>query len=290
MRADEMRTGQEYEMQRGETHRKRRVTLLAKDTPSGRSRYVLVRIEDGISAGKEKEVPSQSIRQLPGTKPTTRRKTRKRAAMMPKTEAPPGWVPFPGEVVTWTQTLSLPLTVLEVDTERGVALVKGKEVFGMEEQYEALVSELCPYAQKPQLVVLDSDVEERLGDRLPEKLGAKSELLESKSPRVETIEEDEDIVERLVFSPGCIAFYRRRFARGASAKRAEEHLRNELHGAEKIRKGHTREYLRLRVPGRCDVVLNKRPVQGDFASCYVAGLQLPAKPKCGARLRRPRAA
>jgi hypothetical protein len=290
MRADEMRTGQEYEMQRGETRRKRRVTLLAKDTPSGRSRYVLVRIKDGISAGKEKEVPSQSIHQLPGTKSTTGRMTRKRTTTMPRTEAPPGWVPVPGEVVTWTQTLSLPLTVLEVDTERGVALVKGEEIFGMEEQYEALVSELCPYSQKPQLVVFDSDIEERLGDRLPQKLGAKSEPLKPKSSQAEIIERDEDIVERLVFSPQCIAFYRRCFAKGTTEKRAEERLRNELHMAEKIRKAHTREYLRFRIPGRFDVVLNKRPVQGDFTSCYVAGLQLPAKPKGGARLHRQKAA
>jgi hypothetical protein len=282
MRADEMRVGEQYEMQRGATYRKRRVTLLAKDAPSGRSHRVLVRMEEGIGAGTEKEVPSKSIHYLPGTTPPMRRATRK-LAQKPSTTVHPDWMPAPGEAVSWTQTLGSRFTAIAVDAERRVVRIEGV-VMGVMETYEAPVSELSPY-EEPQLVLHENEVEDRLGDRLPVTLGAGGESLKPKPSRVEFIEEDEDIVDRLIFSPGCLAFYRRRFARGASIHEAGEQLRAELRKAQQLRKHHTGEYLRLRVSGRFDVVLKKRPVWGEFASSYVAGLQLPAKPT---RLRKRR--
>jgi hypothetical protein len=166
------------------------------------------------------------------------------------------------------------LRVLAVDVERGVAKVGGKEVFGVEEEYDAVIAELCPYKPTREIVD-DRDVEARLGDRLPMKLDATGEPLRHKPPRLESAESEESIVERLAFGERCLSFYRRRFAKGATAEQAEDRLRAELRGAEMIRKRHTREYLRLRVPERFDVVLYRRPVQDDFQSCLVTGLQLP---------------
>jgi hypothetical protein len=165
---------------------------------------------------------------------------------------------------------------LEVDADRGVAKVGGKEIFGVKEEYEAVINELCPYRPSFE-AISDKDVEARLGGRLPKRLDAEGKALERRRPRVESIEDDEDIVGRLIFSPKLLEFYGRRFARGASAPEAVRRLRAELCSARQIRKGHTGEYLRLRVQGRFDVVLEQRPIQGDFKLCYVTKLRLPAK-------------
>jgi hypothetical protein len=274
VRAVEMQIGQQYEMQRSPTCKTRRVTLLDKDAPSGRSHWVLVRIEEGISAGKEKEVSSQSLYPLPGAPPPRHRKAKK--SEKPERRVPLGWMPEQGDAVVWTQTLGSRFTVLSVDPGRGIAWIEGV-VMGMIERFDAPVSELSPF-EPPALTVFDSEVEERLGDRLPEVRTHRIPLT-GKPPSVESTEPDEDVIDRLVFSPNCIRFYRQRFARRCDLRRAEEQLRSELQKAKRLRRHPRREYLRLRVQRRFDVVLSKRPIQGDFESCYVRRLQLPAKSK-----------
>jgi hypothetical protein len=148
---------------------------------------------------------------------------------------------------------------------------------GMQEEFDAPIAELSPY--RPQLTpVPDQELEDRLKGRLPEKQRAQGS---DSQPKPAPVEEsgDEDWIERLIFSPGCISFYRRAFAKGASLQEAERRLRNELRGAEKLRKHHTGEYLRLRVVGRFDAVLKHSPSSGEFQALYVEGLQLPARPK-----------
>lgn len=270
-----MRIGQQYEMQRGPTYRTRRVTLLDKNAPSGRSHWVLVRIEDGISAEKIKEVPSQSLRHLSGTKPPQRRKARK--PKQPERQAPPGWMPERGEAVAWTQTLGSRCTVLSVDPQRGVAQIEGV-VMGTTQEFDAPVSELSPY-EEPELVVHDGDIEDRLGNRLPKIRAPESACRSNPAPAPVEENEQEGWIERLIFSPGCISFYRGCFAKGASLQEAERRLRDELRGAEKLRKRHTGEYLRLRVLGRFDAVLKQSPSSGEFQALYVDGLQLPARRK-----------
>lgn len=274
-----MQVGRQYELQRSPTRRARRVTLLDKNAPSGRSHWVLVRIEDGLSAGKEKEVASRSLYHLPGTRLPGRRKTR--TPVRPERRVPPGWMPKKGDAVAWTQTLGSRCTVLSVDSGRGIAQIE-TIVMGMTERFDAPFSQLSSF-ESPDLVVHDGEVEERLGDRLPT---ARPHRLPQKAAPVgdELADpDDEDVVDRLVFSPSCVEFYRRRFARRCDAERAAQRLRAELQRAKRLRKHPTREYLRLRVPRRFDVVLKKRPAPGDFESCYVHRLQLPAKSK---RMRR----
>jgi hypothetical protein len=268
MRADEMRIGDEYGMQRGPSRRCRQVTLLAREAPSGRSHWVLVRMETGVGAGTEKEVPSQSIYHLPGKEPAAQRPN-PRLAPKRETEPPPGWLPACGEAVSWARTLGSRFTVKAVDGARGIATIEGV-LLGVAEQFDALISELCPF-QQSRLVVHDADIEDRLGGRLPEKLGRPGVPLKSKPPRIENVEKDEGVVDRLVFSPDCLNSYRRRFARETSPARAEQRLRAELSGAKKYRRNR-QEYLRLRVRGKFEVVLKRRPVQGDLGSSYVQGL------------------
>jgi hypothetical protein len=265
-------------MKRGPNRRSRRVTLLAKDAPSGRSHWVLVRMENGVGAGTEKEVPSQAIYHLPGAAPDLR-PTSQKSAPRPLIEVPPGWGPTNGEAVSWTQTLGSRFTVRAVDEGRGVATIEGV-LLGVTERFDAPIRELSPF-QQHSLVVHENDIEERLGDRLPEKLGRHGSPLGPKPPRVETLEKDEDVIDRLVFGPGCLNSYRRRFAHGLTAGRAEVQLRTELRSAKKYRKNR-REYLRLRVSGKFEVVLKGPPVQGDVASTYVHGLNFLGK-KRGSR-------
>jgi hypothetical protein len=272
MRKISMRVGTKYEMQRGPTRRPVPVTLISKTVPSGRSNYVRVRIEGGVGKGREREVPSISIHPLPGVEPVPK-KSRRRSQAPPGPPAPDGWTPSPGEVVTWAQTLDLRLTVSEVDVDEGAATIEGK-VFGIQETYKAPIRELHPLPPAVELVA-DEDVDQRLEDRLPEKVGRNGAPREPLN--IEPVAEDEDIAERLVFAPKLLDFYRRRFASDASARSVESRLRTELRNAELIRKQHTGEYLRLRVKGRFDVVLERRPGPDDFKSCYVTRLTLPSK-------------
>lgn len=256
MRKNEMRKGEQYHMQRGPTRGVRRVTLVAKDAPSGRSHWVMVRVEDGVGKGREIEVPSASLRPSPGGVSTKKPATRK-----PKrgpVGAPPGWVPVPGEAVTWTQTLGSRFTVIEVDIAKGVARIEGV-LLGMTEGFSSPISELSPFGRQIE-VVSDSELEARLADRLPEPARATREAdLPESSADVER-GPNFDIVARLVFSPGCIDAYRRRFARGAGRVEAERRLRHELeHDARQVRTT-PKEYVRLQVPDRFEVPLHKRPM------------------------------
>ncbi len=146
----------------------------------------------------------------------------------------------------------------------------------MREVFEAPIVQLRPFRTRIE-VVFDKEVEERLGNRLPERFRIQGERLKAKPPCNKAAEEHEDIVQRLIFDPKLLNFYRQKFAKRSSVAQAEAQLREELRTAKLIRKHHTGEYLRLRVSGRFDIVLDHRPIQGEVASCYVTGLQLPAK-------------
>lgn len=273
-----MRVGSEYAMQRGPTRKVRRVTLVDTVAPSGRSHWVLVRFESGISAGQVKQVSSQSLWPLSNSMPVKPPKARDSA---PKRHTvPQDWMPVEGEAVAWKQTLGSRCTVLSVDPEKHVARIEAL-LMGVVKQFDAPIPELSPYVS-PRPRIIDHEVEDQLAGRLPQPPSMPVPL-KTKHTGVGSARLDEDVVERLIFSPGCIDFYRRRFCRRCkNAGQAEKRLRRELRGARPMRKNPQREYLRLRVPRRFDVVLRKRPEPGDFASCYVTGLELPARRRSAA--------
>lgn len=266
-------------MQRGPTRGTRRVTLLSREAPSGRSHWVLVRMEDGLSAGSEREVPSQSIYYLSGDEPSP--KPHRRIEPKYLSEAPAGWTPKQGELVSWSRTLGSQFTVVEVDTAKGVATIEGV-LLGVNEQFNALASELTPRRQ-PVRGSREGESVARLGDPLPSSIDDEDALAQVSPSRIGSVEKDEGVVDRLVFSPGCLVSYRRRFARDTPPVEAEKMLRAELRQAKMYRR-RPQEYLRLRVRGRFEIVLKKRPVQGDLASSYVEGLNFLGQKK----RRRPR--
>lgn len=269
-----MRVGQQYEMQRGPTRRPVLVTLLAKDAPSEMGNRVVVRIEEGLGKGNEREAPTVSLFSLLGSEPV--RPPKKRPEPKSTHEVPSGWIPGKGSSVTWAQTQEIPMRVIDVDRDRGAAVIEGK-IFGMLERYEAAIVELCPYVQ-PLEVLRQDEVDHCVGDRLPQEAERKDRLSAPRAPGPAPVEEDEGLIARLVFSPQLLSFYRRNFAKRSSPAAAEQKLRAELEGARKVRKRigdkKHRPYLILEVSGRFEVPLWKRPRLEDVDSCYVKGITL----------------
>lgn len=267
MRKNEMRIGQQYVMQRGPTKRPHKVTLLAKDVP-GVSHRVMVRIEDGVSTGKERDVPSVSLSPLPGSDPV-KPMLKKRPELEPVQKVPPGWKPKKNEQVTWEQTLAIPMTVLEVREKGGVALITGK-VFGGVNSYEAPISQLCPI--KPKVTPVDQLPARH---RMPSSSAASSTGTPPPNPFASKplLLEDDELIDRLTFAPELIAFYRNNFAKRKGLAQAEAQLRNELDGAQANRKNQ-RQYLTLTVPGKYEIVLWKRPRSDKPSTCYVRGISL----------------
>ncbi|MFL5833449.1 MAG: hypothetical protein ACJ76B_05675 [Solirubrobacterales bacterium] len=235
---------------------------------------VVVRIDEGLGKGNEREAPTVSIFSLPGNEPV--RPPKKRPEHKSTHEAPPGWIPGKGSSVTWTQTQEIPMHVIDVDRDRGVAVIEGK-IFGMLERYEAVIAELFPYVQ-PLEVLRQDEVDRCVGDCLPQEAGRKDRLSPPRAPGPAPVEEGESLIERLVCSPQLLSFYRHNFAKRSSPAAAERKLRAELEGARKVRKRirgkKHRPYLILEVSGRFEVPLWKRPRLEDVDSCYVKGISL----------------
>lgn len=254
-------------MQRGPTRRPLRVTLLAKDVPSAMNNRVMVRIEEGVNMGKEREAPSVSLSPLSGSE-LAKPEPKKRPEPAPVREAPIGWKPKKGGQVTWTQTQAIPMTVIAVDAAKGLAEIEGK-VFGMLERYEAPISQLCPI--KPKFTPVDQlPTRPRPSTSSP---ASRTETPESEKAGLPLIVRDEDILDRLTFDPKVIVYYRNRFAKGMGLQRAEAKLRAALSQAEQKRK-HPGQYLTFIVPGKFEVPLKKRPTSDDPDSCYVQGIMV----------------
>lgn len=259
-------------MQRGPTKRPLRVTLLAKDVPSAMNNRVMVRIEEGVGMGKEREAPSVSLSPLRGSE-LAKPKPKKRPEPAPVCEAPIGWKPKKGGQVTWTQTQAISMTVITVDAGKGLAVIEGR-VFGMLERYEAPISQLCPI--KPKFTLVDQlPARPRASTSSP---ASRTEAPEPEKAGLPLIVKDEDILDRLTFDPKVIVYYRNRFAKGMGLQRAEAKLRAALGRAEQKRK-HPGQYLTFIVPGKFEVPLKKRPTSDDPDSCYVRGIAVLTRAK-----------
>jgi hypothetical protein len=274
MRQKQMEVGEVYVMQRGPTRRALTVTLLDLTTPSGVRGRVMVKVEDGVGRGREIEAPSSSLYPLheePEEVEVAYKPTESRHE-----PAPAGWLPTCGESVTWSKTGGVIFQVKQLTREG--ALISG-ELLGMEKEYRVPFVELAPVPTRA-LTVVQVPAESRpLIESAPE------ELTEESPPALNLIEPDEDWVEALIFSPKCIAFYRRRFAKGLSLAAAEKKLRGELTTAKKVRPVRGDAYLCLRVPKRFDAVLRESPTRGSADALYIDSLRLYVR-----RVRRRRAA
>ena len=258
-----MEVGEVYVMQRGPTRRALTVTLLDLTTPSRVRGRVMVRVEDGVGRGREIEAPSSSLHPMYEEEPEKIEAPYKPPESRHE-PAPAGWLPTCGESVTWSKTGGVIFWVKQLTREG--ALISG-ELLGMEKEYRVPFVELAPAPTRSLTVVQGP------ADRRPLIEPTPDDLAEESPPALSLVEPGDDWVEALIFSPGCIAFYRRRFAQGLSLAAAERKLRGELATAKKVRPSRGDAYLCLRVPKRFDAVLRESPTRGSADALYIDGLR-----------------
>jgi hypothetical protein len=273
--------GDQYLVQRG--HRRRRVTLLDKTSAALDRGYVEIEFHEGVKAGEKAQVFCGSVSPLPGTElkaPKRRPKKSKRALWL---IAPDDWEPRPGETVTWSQTGDIRLDVLTYDSEAKVAVVQGR-IFGVLEEYSAARIELAPVVRQQETIEEEGDAADDLYEE-----NAVAVLEPREAAGVVPVKHD-DLIDRLTFSPKCIEFYRRRFAKGVSTAEADRRLRSELCKATMVRPRATGDYLRFRRRGRFDVILKKRPVAEDPSTTYITSLYVPTNRARSKRVKRSKQA
>jgi hypothetical protein len=262
----DLTVGKQYLVERG--HRRRRVTLLDKTSATLSRGYVEVEFHEGVKAGEKAQVFCGSVAPLPGNAPEPPKPQLRKAKRALWLIAPDDWDPRPGETVTWSQTGEIRLEVMTYNSGAKVAAVRGR-IFGVMEEYKAPRIELAPVTRQ-----LETAEE---GEGWAEE-PYEEESFDTPEPRepagVVSVEHD-DLIDRLTFSPNCIKFYRRQFAKRASMAEADRRLRTELRKAEMVRPRTTGDYLRFRRPGRFDVILKRRPVIEDPSTTYITSLFLP---------------
>jgi hypothetical protein len=79
------------------------------------------------------------------------------------------------------------------------------------------------------------------------------------SPRREI----DELLDDLLFSPGCLAEYGRRYARGVTGPALNDRLRDEIRRSGFVAHGHGGVYASVRVLRRFDVVLRARPTPDE---------------------------
>jgi hypothetical protein len=255
-----------------------RVTVLETDPKVCGRGWVRVRFEEGILAGQEKRVSSRRV-SAPWEQredPQPRRVPKPRPVVV---RGP--WPPEPGKPIFWFKTGEIRWMVEEVDRCNRMATITG-ELVGQRQRHTLPWVELQPVEAR---IASDSAPEtdhERVGPELPHFKPVEGEP----EPRVRERERRADVeaaievagplerfVARLVFSPDALERYRRRFVKSASPAEAHRRLYQELYRRGKLFRrpfrapAASKEYLRIRVKGRFDVVLRKRPEED--AAIYI---------------------
>lgn len=171
--------------------------------------------------------------------------------------------------------------VEDVDRRNRVATITG-ELVGQRQRHTLSWVELQPFEAR---IASDSAADpdhERVGpepphlqpvDRKPAPPVRERERLADVEAAAEVAGPLEGFIARLVFSPEALERYRRRFVKSASPAEAHRRLYQELNRRGKLFRrpsrapGASKEYLRIRVKGRFDVVLRKRPEED--AAIYI---------------------
>jgi hypothetical protein len=221
----------------------------------------MVRVEDGVGKGREIEAPTASLYPLYGEEEEVEvTEAPYKPAESRHRPAPADWLPRCGDAVTWSKTGGIIFEIRRLTREG--ALIAG-ELLGMKKEYEVPFAELSPAEPRPLAIVRSQGKE-------PPIEPVSEEPDDEPPPALSVIEQDDDWVEALIFSPKCIDLYRRTFARNKRPAAAEAKLRRELQKAKKIRpKKRGTAYLYLRVSRRFDVVIKESPTRGSADALYV---------------------
>ena len=264
----EMIVGRQYLVVRA--RRTRRVTLLDRTSPTLGRGYVEVQWFEGVKAGEKSQVFCGSVIPLPGEEPERPKHLRKKPRRDASLTAQDDWAPRPRESVNWSQTGHIRLEVVEYDSAKKVAKVRGT-ILGVRKEYDAPRIELSPVLPALEAV-------ENLAELEPEvvKVEHRDNDVADESQLPAPVDET-DLVDRLTFSLKVIDDYRKRFRGGCSVATADKLLWKELKKAQLVRPRGTGDYLRFRRKGRFDVILKNPPSHDDPETTYITQLYFPPK-------------
>jgi hypothetical protein len=267
VRSDDLHPGNTYLLS---GPRGRLVTVL--DTPPdvrGRAR-VRVLFQNGVKAGDEADIPTRRIiAALTG--PAVSAQPREEKTRIVRVQRDPEV----GDEVLWTKTGPLVWTVQDVDQAEAVItsviMQRPTSQSAPLSELEVRPVEVKPSGQPASAArrhegPLPSEPEHRAPD---------SSLAPDKPRR-----ELDELLDDVLFSRRCLSQYQRLYAPRLAGPALTERLRGEIRMRGYLltdRDGPGREYARVRVQGRFDIVLPRRPTPDE--PLLVEDLRVPARRK-----------
>jgi hypothetical protein len=268
MRAADMEVGRTYALESDRPSGPAQVKLLAKEHP--RPGEAQVEFLNGIPKGRRVSVSTRRILHEWG-----KDKPKPRPRQTKKPQPPPLAV---GGTVEWEETGPILWKVTKLDEEQGVARLRG-EIFGRSTEREAPIDALQAVGDEP-----DPERDRQAREAVESAIG-ETEVPEEDSGRTVRSQEDiepelpddakQRLIEQLVLSPEVLAKYRKRFAPKKRRGPVEEQMRRELRRRGKLyrlkpwsRRRKKNEYIRVRVPGRYEIIVPESPSSQE-ATGYV---------------------
>jgi hypothetical protein len=232
-----------------------------------------VRFVNGIKAGEIAEVPSRRIlAPAEGPAPSVPRSQRPLVIRIERE-------PVVGDEILWTQTGEIVWKVESLDADANTASVTG-ELFGKPVAKTLPLSEL---EVRPVIIEPEAAPAARRRPRPAAPEPDQTTLREQIAP-VRPRRDLEVLLDDVVFSNACLDSYRQRFARSVRGPALNERLREEIrsHGYIVLdRASRSREYGRIRVEHRFDVILPRKPSPDDPVK--IDALWFPRKRGAGKR-------
>ena len=247
-------------------HRRIKVTVLETPPELRRKARVRVRFESGVKAGEVADVPSRRIASPWGESKTRQQKTpRQSLALIERTPEVGDEVAWSGDRRTWRWTVD------ELNEKEGQATISTVMVEQKTTQTVPLDQLEVRLEEPPSAPPFEAVLNELSRDGQPEDSGDSTAALDAEAWVAENLRPEkprravDTMLDGILFSPGCLSAYRRRYALHLSGTALSEHLIDTIRGKGSVifpESPETREYARIRVPGRFDVVLNSSPT-GD---------------------------
>jgi hypothetical protein len=262
-----MKVGRSYALESDRPSGRAKVQLLAKEHP--RPGRVQIEFLDGIPKGRRVSVSTRRI-----LHEWEKEKPKPRPRRPNKQEPPPLAV---GVSVEWAETGPITWKVTKLDEKRGLATLKG-EIFGSRHEREAPLDAIQTISDGPD-PERDRQAREAVKKAIGEVEAPKrtSERAKAKEVVEPALPDDAKLrlIEQLVFSPELLQAYAKRYARKNERGSGEEQLRRELRRRGKLfrlkpwsKRRKKNEYIRVRVPGRYEIVVPESPSE-DTATGYV---------------------
>ena len=257
-----------------------KVTVL--DTPAevrAKAR-VRVRFETGVAAGRVLDIPSQRV-----AEPWDSSRVQKPAPQRGRQQAVPVLLlsreARVGDTVTLEETGDLLWTVDAVDDERSTATIS--TVIFERPDSRTVARDRLQVRGKPSQRVSRRSTERPSSRPSFDAEDAAVERLRPIAPRREL----DELMDDVLFTRACLRDYDRRLGAGRRGP-AVERLREEVRRSGYLLRGRQlpgNEYARVRIDGRFDIVLARKPTPEEPLT--ITGLYFPARNKTRRRRQRP---